>query len=286
MSKVKDVLITIRDSLSDFGDRWTDERLIRLIDEAHKIIIIRLKLRRASAFALLTTLKSNTIIILPSDVAVTTRVSFEGGKVPFTTFEELDKRFGRWENDIGKIPIFIIHDRHNRRELMIYPQLTNLIEDVYILNTTLGIVTDISTFTNNTEFGIVTDIEAIDLNEDFFNTIFGIITAIVEQSDIRVYYAQKPDTLINLTDEILIDNEYDSAIKHYTVGMALRDDKDTQNRAAGAEELQLFDAKLVDLEDDVAKNFVGALYYETSYEPGVGRIPATNQTTRLQGGTI
>ena len=47
MSRISSIIIRTRDTLADpEGDRWSDERLLRLIDEAQKDICRRAKLLR------------------------------------------------------------------------------------------------------------------------------------------------------------------------------------------------------------------------------------------------
>jgi len=83
---------------------------------------------------------------------------------------------------------------------------------------------------------------------------------------LNIYYIRNPKKLTNLTDELELDELFDTALKHYIVGTKLRADMDTQNRALGAEELQLYMVELDSVIKLIDKDFTDNInFYEVPY---------------------
>jgi hypothetical protein len=99
-------------------------------------------------------------------------------------------------------------------------------------------------------FGVVTDITTSATLTTEMNSVFGVVVDMASKvTSLVVYYNHRPMTLDNYSlidvDQTLeIDEVFDKAIKHYVIGMALRDDKDTQNRQVGNEELGFYAAEI------------------------------------------
>jgi len=89
---------------------------------------------------------------------------------------------------------------------------------------------------------------------------------------LMVYYQKQPATIESEEAELEVDPAFDKAIKFYITGMALRDDKDVQNRSIGNEELQLFQIELKQameqgFMDGTASNTQYRAEYTTGFDP-------------------
>ena len=83
---------------------------------------------------------------------------------------------------------------------------------------------------------------------------------------LSIYYIKKPVLLVELTDELELDDAFDITLKHYVVGMTLRDDLDSQNRTLGNEELVLYNNELAIAMKFTSEDFTSNISsYETPY---------------------
>lgn len=107
-----------------------------------------------------------------------------------------------------------------------------------------GIVVGIEGYTLSGDYGVVAEFSS-DLVNVYVNGVYGLLTGFSDESTgLTVYYLKKPNNITSIYDELEISTSFDRAIKFYVTGMALRDDRDTQNRAVGNEELQFFQIEL------------------------------------------
>ena len=82
-----------------------------------------------------------------------------------------------------------------------------------------------------------------------------------------VYYTECPQ-LPECVDDILpLDKCFDTALKHYIIAQALRNDLDVQNRQMGAEELEFYIRALNEIKDIADTDSVGAQWFESHYNP-------------------
>lgn len=346
MSRISDIMLRARDTLADpVGDRWSDDRLLRLIDEAQKDICRRAKLLRAKTT--LTVLEGKSIYQLPDDLLLLTRVLVDDKKIDFIDHEELDELNETWETEVGKIE-YIVLDRRNRHILKTYRipdasavnksneysfinsgyledityqadsdfgilvdgeesdtfestcpldescgvttdgtlitnvydadgtylgqieqpfefstgdfgivgAITDTSKDIGVRDSAYGFISELTDFEFNSDFGVLGTI-AEDGFEENIDSDYGTISEIYESdSHIIIYYIKKPSAITLVTDELEIDSSFDSAIKYYVVGKALRDDMDTQNRTVGNEELQFYTRELNEAMKDDMHDFV------------------------------
>src|SRR5690606_15746767 len=127
-----------------------------------------------------------------------------------------------------------------------------------------GFVADITDFTASSPYGLVTSFIEDGVEIENFLSNYGTVSSISETDNgLTVYYIRKPKEITSLEDELEIDSMFDTAIKYYVTGMALRDDLDTQNRTLGKEELDLYTRELgMALSSDLTDN-TRATQYET-----------------------
>ena len=224
MSTVQDILTRVRDTLADpSGSRWSDDRLIRLIDEAQKNICRRAKVLRYSKNIVVN--PDQSTYTLPSNNQTLSRVLYNNEPLEVISHEQMDFKNGStWETNTGT-PKYAITNKMERGLVKLSP---------------------IPDFVENDPFDYA------------------------EANILGIYYIKIPDTLDSVDDELEIEELYNTLVKHYVVGYALRDDMDTQNRAFGNEELGLYEAELVQVTKEVAKDFVSNnTVYETSYRGGI-----------------
>jgi len=275
MSRVTEILVNVRDSLSDTnGDRWSDSRLIRLLDEGQKFIARKQRvLRRTTVINLHA---GSAVYELESDVYLVTRVrsADTGAVIKLRTREWMDEHVSGWEIATGLTVEYVIFDKLNPREVQVYPiPTTSDAVEFDTITPDFG-VTALSTGDSVvTDFGVVASLVNNTNNTSTFNSDFGVVT---EQSEIAasivVHYIAKPTTIASVAHEdglFDIDEVFDKALKHYIVGQCLRDDKDTQNRSLGKEELALFAIELEEAKKISASDFTQQTQYETYYNGGI-----------------
>ena len=148
-----------------------------------------------------------------------------------------------------------------------------------------GLIVSIDGYTMTTDYGVMVDFSSSDIDtNNFINVdadvdgVYGLVVDVIESDledvTIYLYYNKRPAKITSLSDTIETDPYYDIAMKHYIVGMALRDDKDTQNRAVGNEELQLAGSIL---EEAVRDNFTDFTSQNSMFEtPYVGGFDQNN----------
>jgi len=340
---VSDLLVRIRDTLSDpNGDRWSDARLIRLINQAQRDLTFKARLLRTKYEVPL--FNNQAVYDLPDDVLFITRALYNDKNIEFKSHEEMDAYDETWEvattdNDIK----FIVYDKINRGQFKLYPIPNNLSASTYIFEND-GYLEE--TFYNMDDFGVLTNVDSTgDIIEDTFgivadvdltvyscdsietidmplNNDFGIAGSIVDENryfgvsdpslgmvnsitdftadldyglvgyikdegitktiatpndygvtvDILdtagaliIYYIRKPVDIVDITDSLDIDDIWETAIKYYVCGHALRDDMDTQNRQFGAEELQLYSIELKEAMENSSRDFTKSTQYKTKY---------------------
>ena len=159
MSRISDILLRARDSLSDpKGQRWSDDRLLRLLDEAQKDIVRRAKLLRAKTTIYV--IEGQHEYKLPDDVLAITRVLVDDHKVDFINHEELDEVNPTWEIEQGSIKNIVI-DRRNRHIIKTYRIPIDVVKLSTYSFVNAGYLEDI-TYLANSDYGILVDGEESD----------------------------------------------------------------------------------------------------------------------------
>lgn len=274
-TRVEEILTRVRDTLSDSNKtRWSDDRLIRLIDEAQKDICRRAKLLRD--VTTVAVFDGQQTYELPSNVLLLDRVLYNNDNIDLISHLDLDKKDPSWETSIGT-PCKLVFDKQNRRYIKLYP-IPNTTEDslnydfgasVYDL---YGIVTDMEDFLVDSSYGVTTGMYDQDATEISFDTPYGVVADFYEVTDeLKVYYIKKPDDITSVDDVPEIDSMFDAAIKYYVTGKALRDDMDSQNRKVGSEELAFYDRELKEAMKDDSLDFTrnNNKQFQTEYRGGI-----------------
>jgi len=273
MGRVADILTRVRDSLSDdAGDRWTDARLLRLIDEAQKDLAKKsLLLRSKIGVALLADIN---VYQLPDDTIHFLRfVNADGEEIPVVTHEEMDKLNFGWEIVTGTEIEYIVYDKLNPRMFKVYP-IPSAADDgdgESFTTSDFGVVT-LSEDDAVDDFGIATSITTSATLTATWNSDFGVLTDMSSVFQSIVVYYYRYSTLIDAIDiapsVMEIDAIYDRAIKLYVVGEALLDDKDTQDVTLGRSRKKEYREDRDKASSDSSKDFNRATQRRTTYNSG------------------
>ena len=273
MGRIADILTRVRDTLSDpTGDRWSDARLLRLIDEAQIDIAVKNNLLRTKVTQGVTADKS--IYSLPTDAVRMTRAVFaDGSKLSIKSHDDMDLIDPTWEITTGDAIEYLVFDKLNPGEFKLYPIPTVTPElEGFTFDSNYGAVVTIEGDTIINNYGIVANItDTATLTSDF-NSSYGLAVNMgTLEIELIAYYNRRPIEVnaIDTTESYLeIHDIYDKAIKHYVIGMAWRDDQDTQNRALGKEELGFYAMEFVEAKSNSSSDNLGASQQATTYNNG------------------
>ena len=286
VGRIATLMLRIRDTLADpDGARWSNDRLLRLIDEGQKDIAKHAKLLRTKVDVAI--LPDISTYQLPSDAFIITRVIGTDGVtddlttpkqvLPIKSHAQMDEIDVDWESATSDGIEYIVFDKLNPGYFKAYPipSLPDTAED-FSTTSDLGVLTDSTTDTTSTPFGVSTDVTKTDVLKVTFSSGLGVVTDMLSIiTSLTVYYLQRPGTLDDYSridtagQELTINEEFDKALKHYVIGMALRDDMDTQNRTIGNEELLFYTRELDVAKADSSTDFMQASQHDLKYNPGI-----------------
>lgn len=286
MTRVEEILVRVRDTLADPNkERWSDPRLIRLVDEAQKQIVLQAKTLRATK--VIQIFAGVAELVLPDDCYRLLRVT-QAGKagsylpkgvvVQLASFDQMDATYEtNWEDIEGSVLERIIFDKLKRGKIRLYPIPTedNLVWTIdadSVVHDQFGLVVAVEDYNVSPIYGVASDFEgATFVNHETGEADWAGVTVYVTGSpaSLTIRYLKRPETIVDALSSLEIDDAYDQAIKFYVTGMALRDDKDVQNRQIGNEELILFRGAMEEAIRDGEKDFVGAnTQYKVPYVGG------------------
>ena len=274
MTRVADILVNARDSLSDpNGTRWSDARLLRLLDAGQKLIARQTRMLKS--IATINIRAGVAVYELPDNAYLLTRARHDTGEViKLRTREWMDEYSPTWETDTGSVIEFIIFDKLKAKELLVYPiptasdavEFDSIVSDFGVTATSTG-------DSLPSDFGVVGTITASATESSSITPDFGILVGQSEiAASIYVHYISKPQTISLITHEdglFDLDEAFDYALKLYIVGHALRDDKDSQNRIVGNEELAEFKRAMEEAQQVSATDYTQQTQYETFYNGGI-----------------
>ncbi len=236
MSRVGDIITAVRDTISDAdGDRYPDARLWRAITKCQKKITrdaLNVKGKCLIEFCNLHhtyKLDISTILINCTPIAIHAIRNHEGDLVKFKTHAWMDKNVADWTTEKGNDIKYIVYDKFDPLKFRLYPipdkdELSETGASFNEVNNPITQATTItSTITTESNFDITSELAPIKMLVHFYYT--------------------PPDIVSSIDDNFLIPAHFDEAVQHYVAGIVLRDDKDTQNREFGKEELAIFESE-------------------------------------------
>ena len=309
MTRIVNILTRARDTLADpLASRWTDDRLLRLLDEAQKDVAKQTKILKGTHDMALTIGVSN--YTLPDNVWLITRATFDNYEIPLVSYDQQDEqarkeviadrtyntherrrgygsdlsdRYGRinWELAEGSRVESLVYDNRNINDIRVYPipnddiadtsyTFLNEGETVFVGDELLGVTTSIDDYTIDTVYGLVASLFDPAIENEIFDSPFGVITGISETvALVKIWYIRIPDEITALTSVLETPPMFDVALKHYIIGHALRDDIDVQYRDMATESLALYKRELgVADETNRSDGTRNAVNFNTTYRGG------------------
>lgn len=278
MSVITDILTRARDSLADpEKQRWTDERLLRLLDEAQKDFARHTDILKG--FATIPLVPEQQTYVLPKECWRITRAHYANANIPLYSFEHMDSVEVNWFVRRAARPTALVFDRRNEQEIRVYPipdgsfstvqyTFTNDTDPDYV-GPALGVVTSIDDFTFNSPFGIVTSLFSVDVEETWFSSVYGVVTSIGEtDGSLVLFFIKDADDIVSTNQELELSSRWYFALQQYVVGRAFMDDLDTQYQQRGAAALQIYDRELNLAKVSASKDSTRATQYSTEYNGG------------------
>jgi len=244
---VQELLQKVRFTLSDVSrDRWSDERLISLINDCISQITRKTILFVETQYIKLVNNKVDYDI---SNIAVKIlRIEYEKEPLAVLSHNDLDLKNSSWQEQTGsKIKAYIL-DKQKEGHFKLYPILNNT--SVTLNNGNIN-------YSGN--YGIITGITYSEIPL-VMSGIFGDISPVTADGYIKVFYIERHTKFTDIAQEIKISSVAEEMLQHYIVGMAFRDNQDTQSRALSKEELDMYEAQLEEYSFEKAKNFSQASY--------------------------
>lgn len=246
----QDILTKVRYSLSDTDvDRWSDERLLSLLNDA--IIDVAKNTTLFIETYIYTVANLLVDIDLTETALKIVRAEYLDEALPFYSFEEMDKKDKDWQTVTGDKVEALVYDKQRNGLLKQYPIVENAQNPhVEYPNGHLGVTTDIS----------YSDIQPV------LADTYGDVSHIPDEALIKFYYVRRHTRIDDINDTLNIDELIETPLKHYIVGMALRDNQDTQNRQMGNEELRLYYNMIEEYSIQKSMDFAEA-DYTAEYRP-------------------
>ena len=237
MARVADIIERARDTLVEkTPTRYTTPRLLRMLSEGQsKLARELLCVRESGTIELCSgyhTYKLDITNII-AEGGVPIRISairnHEDKRCQFMTTQIMEPQVSKtWRTDISDDITHIVYNKQKPLIFRVYPiPTTSEMPDGETLNSTDEPFADAATICQPivipSNFDITLETTPRKLLIEFFHT---------------------PPPITTVSDTNLLVPDYcDTALKHYIVGMCLRDDLDAQNRSFGIEELKLFDVE-------------------------------------------
>lgn len=238
MTRIEKILKNARMVLADKdSERWTDEDLLSILDEGHKDLCQHSQILKGRVVLPLS--PGNPYFVLPENCWMLTRVTYDNEVLPFVTHTQMDGRkhpsFSGsrptidsvidWETETGE-PEAIIYDRRNMNEARVYP-----IPEA-----------DETTEAFSSVFGVVTAID--DPATSAPNQPMGVAVEEDGTPSLKCYYLQKPEDIIDITDELATPMMFDTALKYYVIGNAFLMDIAEEYQAKGLQQLGFYNREL------------------------------------------
>lgn len=244
-----DIIKTVRFTLSDpLGSRWSDERLLSLLNDGLADIAKTTILFVDTLFIEL--IDSQTDYDLSAEAVKIIRIEYKDKELAQSSHAELDRKNPTWQTAEGTEILAYVLDKQREANFKVYPKLLN------------GNLDNIN-FGGN--YGIITGITYSELQLNVAGTL-GDLGEIGESGYLKVFYIRRHPKVADLADTIYLSDIAKEPLEHYICGRALRDNQDTQNRSLGNEEMKLYQSQLEAYSMEKAKSFSQASFV-SPYRP-------------------
>ncbi|NCB95269.1 MAG: hypothetical protein EOM35_02195 [Negativicutes bacterium] len=246
---VKDLIKKVRFILSDTEiNRWSDERLIVLLNEGLNNIAKDTILFVETAFVKLNNLQVEYDF---SDFAIKIlRIEYQGLPLKAFSHAEMDRKDPYWQTAEGSELKAYVIDKQKEARIKLYPILQNSNNTLVNFGSPFGIITGIT----YSEFQLEVASDFGDLGE-------------VDASDyVKLYYIKRPPEITSILDEVELSSLIQEPVTHYIAAGAFRDNTDVQNRSIAVDEMNLYTSQLSSYVIEKAQNF-SQEGYTTRYNP-------------------
>lgn len=220
-TRIENIISKARDRLADpTGERWSDARLLRLVNDAHEDIVIHSEMLKATVDIPLVV--NQFIYELPSDCYRLLRASYEATPLPLLSYnamdeqgrkqivndtamdywerdkdrsvDDFDSRQVTWQDDTGSTVEAVIFDNRNPQQIRFYPIPDEGIADSeytfenagpieFAGDELYGVVTAIEgppDYTFDSVYGCVTALYDPSVNVELIESVYGVVTSISE----------------------------------------------------------------------------------------------------------
>lgn len=206
MSRVSQILLRARDTLADpKKERWSDDQLIRFLDEAQKDLCSRARVLREEVS--IQVKDGQAEYKIPADLIAIDRVSFRNQNLPLTSYTKLDKTIPHWIDHRGEVS-HVVYDKQRKGYIRLFPipdiahKVQFGVESSYMripyggLAQALGVVCDGAELdeTDN-ECGVIAD-------------IIGFTQTMVNGTPQLITYNYESFTRLGVTTDILFDQPF------------------------------------------------------------------------------
>lgn len=241
--RIPELLLNIRDVLADpKEERWTNDRLIRLINEAQKALARRFDLLRGEISIQMDI--NQVIYKLPEDCWAITRCDFDRRRLDLKTYYEMDAQDPDWQLVTGSRLEAIVYDQRNVQEIRVYPTPNDSFAiDYYSITPEQGVTTEFEGVPAAPEYGILADVGLMPGQLAHFPSEFGVVGDVYTTGLFSIKYIRDPKRVLTINDELEIPPMFDTAIKQYVIGNAFMDDIDTRYQEKGLLALRLYEAE-------------------------------------------
>ena len=279
-TRVADIITRARDTLADpKKERWSDDRLLRLLDEAQKDFARQTSLLKGYANILL--IPFTATYSLPEDCWRITRAHYAERHLRLVSHEAMDEFDPDWYTRQGSAIDALVFDQRNDSVIRCYPipddssvaySYTFEQSDTpeYAGAGRFGVVTEFGDYTFDGVFGVTTSMFDPEITTESFDSPYGVLVDAGESAgNIAIFYIRDPVRIKYITDELEISSRWDIALKHYVVGHAFLDDLDTQYQQRGSTSLALYDRELNLAQRTSRSDSTAMQQYETNYNGGL-----------------
>lgn len=253
------VITKARYTLSDLGeDRWSNARLLSLFNDA--LLDVALTTRLYNTKRLMRVIEGVSEYDCSDEVISFERIEHLGVPLEILSYAEMDAKFrnegsgfdnpraahsvrsysndyhsqysdvpldSKWQEEEGEVFTKIVYNLNKSGSFLLFP-IPNIGEVVTVVD--------------NSDFGIITGFDLEGLEPALIEDDMSLDDTALKQY-LKLFYTRKPTRLLTVDDELddVISDVMTSIFSHYLVGMALRDNMDTQNRTIGNEEIGLYE---------------------------------------------
>lgn len=268
MSRIEDILLRVRDTLNDHKkQRWSDDTLIRNLKEGITDIAIQSRLFKNSVAIPL--VSGQEVYKLPDNLLEISHVTYDWELLPLVTSRWMSQnREPDWRYTIsntGRIT-HCVFDEIKRREIRVYPRPFGDINLEYTtIDSVYGVTTSVEGYTLDSVYGVVGTIIDPQVDSESSNNLYGVLTGMAVAEAFVVYYTECPELPECVDDVLPLDKCFDTALKHYIIAQALRNDLDVQNRAMGVEEFEFYQRSLNEIKEIAVTDSVESHWFESHY---------------------